>query len=119
MTPKPVLATATPPKGATPVLSWTDQIGEVPPETLHITGGSLSITVLVDCDAEDATVIIEIDGFMTGGSTCYYDPAFTRGNRGGNTATMHVAVDQDTTVSVTTEPTDARWSAVVSTGPAR
>lgn len=110
------VAAATIPEGSEPVLTWTDQVGAVPPETVQLTGSSLSITVLVACDTADATVTIDIDGLMAGGSSCFHSPDVVGSNTGGNTATMEVTVDQDATVTVTAEPSDARWSAVVSTG---
>ncbi|GAA3659005.1 hypothetical protein [Microbacterium marinilacus] len=110
------VAAATLPEGSEPVLTWTDQVGAVPPETVRLTGSSLSITVLVACDTADATVTIDIDGLMAGGSTCFHSPDIVGSHTGGNTATMEVTVDQDATVTVTAEPSDARWSAVVSTG---
>jgi hypothetical protein len=62
-------------------------------------------------------VTVEVEGLTTSGSTCYYSENTTRGpGGGGGTSTMHVAVDQDARIIVTTDPADAHWSGAVSTG---
>ncbi|SMH48548.1 hypothetical protein SAMN06295885_3059 [Rathayibacter oskolensis] len=105
------------PEGATAAVRWTDEIGPVAPQTVALSGGTVIVTVAVACDTEDATVTIAVDGLITSGSTCYYDPAVTRGPGGGNSGTMHVEVDRDALITVTTAPADAHWSGAVSTGP--
>ncbi|QHC60292.1 hypothetical protein [Rathayibacter sp. VKM Ac-2760] len=107
------------PDGATAAVEWIDEVGAVEPQTVRLIGEPLYVTVSVVCDTADAEVTVEVEGLMTTGSSCVYDPNITRtpGDGGGNTGTMHVAVDQDATITVTTDPADAHWSGAVSTGP--
>ncbi|WP_156465869.1 MULTISPECIES: hypothetical protein [unclassified Rathayibacter] len=107
------------PDDATAVVEWVDEVGPVEPQTVRLVGEPLHVTVSVVCDTADATVTVAIDGLMTTGSSCIYDPATTRttSNGGGNTGSMQIAVDQDALVTVTTEPADAHWSGAISTGP--
>lgn len=105
------------PEGATAAVRWTDQVGAPEPQTVLLRGEPLFITVSVVCDTEDAEVTVEIDGLFSSGSACYASDGTGRSaGGGGNTATMHVPVDQEATVSVTTTPADALWSGAVSTG---
>ncbi|QHC56767.1 hypothetical protein [Rathayibacter tanaceti] len=111
------LGAVTLPDGASAAVRWTDRIGAVPPQSVHLSGEPVHITVSVDCDTEDAEVTIEVVGVMTGGSSCFFSPSTTRTRTGGgNTATMDVAVEQNAEIRVTTEPADAHWSGAVSTG---
>ncbi|ROS23429.1 hypothetical protein EDF22_3210 [Rathayibacter sp. PhB127] len=107
------------PEGATAAVEWVDEIGAVEPQTVRITGEPLYVTVSVACDTADAEVTVEVEGLMTTGSSCVYDPGTTRttSNGGGNTGSMEIAVDQDARITVTTDPADAHWSGAVSTGP--
>jgi len=107
------------PEGATAAVEWIDEIGAVEPQTVRLTGEPLHVTVSVVCDTADAEVTVEVEGLMTTGSSCVYDPGTTRttGDGGGNGGTMHIAVDQDARITVTTDPADAHWSGAVSTGP--
>ncbi|MCJ1687996.1 hypothetical protein [Rathayibacter sp. VKM Ac-2927] len=107
------------PEGATAAVEWVDETGTVEPRTVRLTGEPLYVTVSVVCDTADAEVIVEVEGLMTTGSSCVYDPGTTRttSNGGGNTGSMEIAVDQDARITVTTDPADAHWSGAVSTGP--
>lgn len=107
------------PEGATAAVEWIDEIGAVEPQTVRLTGEPLHVTVSVVCDTADAEVTVEVEGLMTTGSSCVYDPGTTRttGNGGGNTGSMEIAVDQDALITVTTDPGDTHWSGAVSTGP--
>ena len=113
------LGPVTLPEGATAAVRWTDQVGPVDPQTVYLSGDPLHITVSVACDTADAEVTVEVEGLMTTGSSCVYDPGTTRttSNGGGNTGSMEIAVDQDARITVTTDPADAHWSGAVSTGP--
>ncbi|MDY0912922.1 hypothetical protein [Rathayibacter festucae] len=107
------------PEGATAAVEWVDETGAVEPRTVRLTGEPLHVTVSVVCDTADAEVTVEVEGLMTTGSSCVYDPGTTRttSNGGGNTGSMEIAVDQDARITVTTDPADAHWSGAVSTGP--
>ncbi|NQX17461.1 hypothetical protein [Rathayibacter sp. VKM Ac-2857] len=107
------------PEGATAAVEWIDEIGAVEPQTVRLAGEPLYVTVSVVCDSADAEVTVEVEGLTTTGSSCVYSPNITRtpNDGGGNTGTMHVAVDQDARITVTTDPADAHWSGAVSTGP--
>ncbi|ROP56599.1 MULTISPECIES: hypothetical protein [unclassified Rathayibacter] len=107
------------PEGATAAVEWVDETGAVEPRTVRLTGEPLHVTVSVACDTADAEVTVEVEGLMTTGSSCVYDPGTTRttSNGGGNTGSMEIAVDQDARITVTTDPADAHWSGAVSTGP--
>ena len=107
------------PEGATAAVEWVDETGAVEPQTVRLTGEPLYVTVSVACDTADAEVTVEVEGLMTTGSSCVYDPGTTRttSNGGGNTGSMEIAVDQDARITVTTDPADAHWSGAVSTGP--
>ncbi|MCJ1703254.1 hypothetical protein [Rathayibacter sp. VKM Ac-2926] len=107
------------PEGATAAVEWVDETGAVAPQTVRLTGEPLHVTVSVVCDTADAEVTVEVEGLMTTGSSCVYDPGTTRttSNGGGNTGSMEIAVDQDARITVTTDPIDAHWSGAVSTGP--
>jgi hypothetical protein len=106
------------PEGETAAIAWTDQVGAPGSQTVRLTGEPLSIRLSVACDTADAEVTVEIEGLMTSSSTCLYDEATTRGaGGGGGGGTMRISVDQDARIVVTTEPADALWSGVVSTGP--
>ncbi|TCL85908.1 MULTISPECIES: hypothetical protein [unclassified Rathayibacter] len=107
------------PEGATAAVEWVDETGAVEPQTVRLTGEPLYVTVSVVCDTADAEVTVEVEGLMTTGSSCVYDPGTTRttSNGGGNTGSMEIAVDQDARITVTTDPADAHWSGAVSTGP--
>ncbi|NRG42478.1 hypothetical protein HRK28_16315 [Rathayibacter sp. VKM Ac-2835] len=107
------------PEGATAAVEWIDETGAVEPQTVRLAGEPLHVTVSVVCDTADAEVTVEVEGLMTTGSSCVYDPGTTRttSNGGGNTGSMEIAVDQDARITVTTDPADAHWSGAVSTGP--
>ncbi|QHF22954.1 hypothetical protein GTU73_02345 [Rathayibacter sp. VKM Ac-2804] len=107
------------PEGATAAVEWIDETGAVEPQTVRLAGEPLHVTVSVVCDTADAEVTVEVEGLMTTGSSCVYDPGTTRttSNGGGNTGSMQIAVDQDARITVTTDPADAHWSGAVSTGP--
>ncbi|MCJ1683119.1 hypothetical protein [Rathayibacter sp. VKM Ac-2928] len=107
------------PEGATAAVEWVDETGIVEPRTVRLAGEPLYVTVSVVCDTADAEVTVEVEGLMTTGSSCVYDPGTTRttSNGGGNTGSMEIAVDQDARITVTTDPADAHWSGAVSTGP--
>ncbi|MCJ1673885.1 hypothetical protein MT355_11530 [Rathayibacter sp. VKM Ac-2929] len=107
------------PEGATAAVEWVDETGTVEPRTVRLAGEPLYVTVSVVCDTADAEVTVEVEGLMTTGSSCVYDPGTTRttSNGGGNTGSMEIAVDQDARITVTTDPADAHWSGAVSTGP--
>ena len=107
------------PEGATAAVEWIDETGAVEPQTVRLAGEPLHVTVAVVCDTADAEVTVEVEGLITTGSSCVYDPGITRttSNGGGNTGTMQIAVDQEARITVTTDPADAHWSGAVSTGP--
>ena len=62
---------------------------------MRLAGEPLYVTVSVVCDSADAEVTVEVEGLMTTGSSCVYDPGTTRttSNGGGNTGSMQIAVE--------------------------